>query len=137
MMFSLQLRIQFSIVNLKFFKCVYCPLHFNRDSSSQNLYAMILDAAGRLLALVSRNPPLKTWKMLLLFVTELACQKKRHRHTFGQKFEFCSKTLIYKLNSNDVHKVYNFQWNSYLVYALDIFYIILNSKIWNYFWTYF
>ena len=92
---------------------------------------MTLDAAGRLLASVSRNPPLKTWKMLLLFVTELACQKKRHRHTFGQKFEFCSKTLIYKLNSNDVHKVYNFQWNSYLVYALDIIYIILNSKFYN------
>ena len=90
---------------------------------------MTLDAAGRPLASVSRNPPLKTWKMLLLFVTELACQKKRHRHTFGQKFEFCSKTLIYKLNSNDVHKVYNFQWNSYLVYALDIFYIILNSNL--------
>ena len=123
-MFSLQLRIQFSIVNFPFFKCVYCALQLIdiRYSSSQNLYAMILDAEGRLLASVSRNPPLKTWKMLLLFVTELACQKKRHRHTFGQKFEFCSKTLIYKLNSNDVHKVYNFHWNSYLVYALDICY---------------
>ena len=67
---------------------------------------MTLDAAGRLLASVSRNPPLKTWKMLLLFVTELACQKKRHRHTFGQKFEFlflCEfwlKIMVWSRNKN-------------------------------------